>query len=112
MSKLVCLKCGREVSPAELQGEESWVRLSDNKILFASRWFDGECPQCGPVLQNKIGHHGTLQAKRLKELFPKAELPLLRSQLSDDEFRRLKAAREGKQSLAEKELELLRKMVE
>jgi hypothetical protein len=112
MSKLVCPKCALEMSPTKLRGEESWVRLSDNKILFANRWFDGGCPQCGPALQSKMGHHGSTQAKRLKKLFPEARFPLLRSQLSDDEFRRLKAAREGKQFLTEEELERSRKTIE
>ena len=93
-----------------MRAEESLVRLSDGNILAANRWFDGECPRCGPVLQNKMGHHSTIQTKRLKKLFPKAKLTFFRSQLSDDEFQRLKAAREGKQSLTDEELKRLRKI--
>ena len=112
MSQLICSKCGKEIEPVRMRGEESVVRLSDGNILAANRWFDGECPQCGPVLQNKMGHHGTIQTKRMKELLPNAKLNLLRSKLSDGEFRRLRAAREGKQSVSEEELNRWLKMVE
>ena len=95
-----------------MRAEESLVRLSDDKVLAANRWFEGECPQCGSVLSNKVGHHSTVQTKRLKELFPKAKLRLLRSQLTADEFRRLKAAREGKQSLTGEELKRLVKIAQ
>jgi hypothetical protein len=104
MSQLVCSKCGQEIEPRKMRGEESLIRLSDRDILAANRWFDAECPQCGPVLQNKMGHHSTIQSKRLKTLFAKVEVARLRSKLSVDESRRLKAAREGKQAPTEDEI--------
>jgi hypothetical protein len=104
MAQLICSKCGCEARPIQMRGEESLVRLADGNILAANRWFDAECPQCGAILQNKMGHHGTIQTKRLKDLFPKDRLPLLRARLSVKEFRRLKSAREGKQALTDEEL--------
>jgi hypothetical protein len=95
-----------------MRGEESLIRLSDHNILAANRWFDAECPECGPRFENKMGHHGTIQSKRLKNLFPKAQLTLLRSKLSVDEFLRLKAAREGKQAPTEEEINRWRELVE
>jgi hypothetical protein len=94
-----------------MRGEESLIRLSDRDILAANRWFDAECPKCGPVLQNEAGHHGTIQSKRLKKLFPKGELARLRSKLPADEFQRLKAAREGKQAPSEEEIVRWREVV-
>jgi hypothetical protein len=111
MSQLVCPKCGQEIKPTKMRGEESLIRLSDRDILAANRWFDAECPQCGPVLPNKMGHHGTIQSKRLKTLFPKAEVARLRSKLSVDEFRRLKDARESKQAPTEDEINRWRELV-
>jgi hypothetical protein len=87
------------------------IRLSDRRILAANRLFDAECPRCGPVLPNKMGHHGTIQSKQLKKLFLKTELTRLRSKLSADEFQRLKAAREGKQAPTEEEINRWREMV-
>lgn len=87
------------------------IRLSDRNILAATRWFDAVCPKCGSVFQNKVGHHGTIQSKRLKTLFPKAELTHLRSKLSPDEFQRLKAAREGKHAPTEEEIKRWLEMV-
>jgi len=112
MMEFVCSKCGSSVTPVEMRVEESVVRLSDRSILAANRWFDAECPRCGLVLQNKMGHHGTIQTKRLKELFPKSKLPVLRANLSADEYRRLKASREGKQALTDEELTRFRKLIE
>jgi hypothetical protein len=51
-----------------------------------------------------MGHHSTIQSKRLKTLFAKVEVARLRSKLSVDESRRLKAAREGKQAPTEDEI--------
>ena len=92
--------------------EESLTRLSDSNVLAANRWFETECPQCGPVLQNKMGHHATIQTKRLKKEFPKAQLLHLRSQLSTEDFEKLEAAREGKQAVTEQELERWRRAIE
>jgi len=111
MSQLVCSKCGQELEPTKPRVEESLIRLSDRNILAANRWFDAECPQCGPVLQNKMGHHSTLQSKRLKRLLPNAELGRLRSKLPADEFRRLKAAREGTSAPTEEEIKRWGEMV-
>jgi len=112
MSQLICSKCGREVKPSKMRAEESLVTVPDGKVLFSNRWFDAECPACGSVLQNKIGHHASLQTKELKKQFPKAKLPLLRSRLSDKEFKRLKEAREGKRSLTDEELTVIQKKIQ
>lgn len=111
MSELICSKCGSDLIPSNMRGEESLIRLADRKILAANRWFDADCPQCGPVFQNKVGHHATIQSKQLKELFPKSKLRALKTALSDNEFCRLKAARAGKASLTEEELGRFSRMV-
>ena len=98
--------------PSRMRAEESIVTIPDGKILFSNRWFDAKCPQCGSVLRNKIGHHASIQTKELKKLFPKASLNLLRSHLSPSEFKRLKAAREGKQSLTDEELNRFRRILQ
>jgi regulator of extracellular matrix RemA (YlzA/DUF370 family) len=94
-----------------MRGEESLIRLSDGNILAANRWFEAVCPKCGPVLQNKMGHHATIQSKRLKKLFPKNKLQALRADLSADEFRRLSAAREGQRGLTAEDMARFRRMV-
>src|SRR5579872_907566 len=104
MSQLIWSKCGQQIEPRKMRAEESLIRLSDRDILAANRWFDAECPRCGPVLQNKMGHHSTIQSKRLKTLFPRAAVAHPRSKLSIDEFRRLKDARDGKQATTEDEI--------
>jgi hypothetical protein len=104
MPKMACSKCGAEIVPDVMRGEESLIRLSDRKILAANRGFEGKCINCGDMFLNKIGHHRSKQRKRLMKLFPKSRLGKLGAQLSPSEFRRLEDAIKGEQALTDGEL--------
>jgi hypothetical protein len=105
MEKVHCLICGGEIGLGKMKAEEKWVRLADQEILFASRWFGSICAKCGPVLHRKGGHHDTINKKKLGALFPKAKRKQLLAALSADEQKLLKKTLDGKRSAKDGEVE-------
>src|SRR5580698_5176212 len=83
MDKVTCPKCGQEIETGRMRCEENVIGVSDHQVIFVSRKFEADCPQCGPVLCHSVGHHGTIAKKELKTLFPKPQL--VRRKLSKDE---------------------------
>ena len=73
MPKMSCSKCGAEIVPDVMRGEESLIRLSDRKILAANRGFEGKCINCGDMFLNKMGHHRSKQRKTVDETISKEQ---------------------------------------
>jgi hypothetical protein len=104
--KLRCTKCGGQGAEVrKMIAEENWVGIPDQDVKFTNRWFDAVCPECGPILCNKVGHHGTFRAKELKSLFPKAKLRQLRAALPAKERRLFNDTLNGRRLAKEGEVE-------
>jgi hypothetical protein len=86
--------------------EEKWVGLPDNSVKFVSRWFEAACPKCGPFFcLRKVGHHGMIAKKKLKDLFPERERKRLRSALPIGERDLLRQTLNGTREPKDGELE-------
>jgi hypothetical protein len=105
MEKSTCPKCGHEIELGKMIYEESLVGVPDSGVKFSSRKFQAVCPTCGPILNQKVGHHSTLAVKELKNLFPKAHLKRLRAALPKDERRLFNETLSGKRIAKDGEIE-------
>jgi hypothetical protein len=101
---LICQKCGGEIEKNKPPFEERLIRLEDNLILAASRWFEATCPKCGPVLARLGGHHSTNAETRFETLFPKKYRKRLLSALPIEERVLFKKTVEGKREPKDGEL--------
>jgi hypothetical protein len=89
-----------------MAGEESWVRLEDNKILAANRWFRFTCEKCGHAFyRNKMGHHGTQVENKLRKLFPEAARKRVQLALPANERPLFKETMNGKRAAKDGEIE-------
>ena len=104
MGILICQKCGGEIEKNQPPFEERLIRLEDNLILAASRWFEATCPKCGPVLARLGGHHSTNAETRFETLFPKKYRKRLLSALPIEERVLFKKTVEGKREPKDGEL--------
>ena len=105
MEKSICLKCGQEIELGQMVGEENLIGIPDHSVKTTSRWFNAVCPKCGPVLCYTRGHHGTIASKRLKALFPKAQLKRLRAGLASQERKLFNETLSGKRIAKDGEVE-------
>jgi hypothetical protein len=95
--KASCPKCGQEVELGGMTFEENMMLVSDHRVIATSRKFKPVCPKCGPIPNvHRIEHHGTIARKRMKALFPKAQLKRLWDALPKDERKLFNETLSGK----------------
>jgi ribosomal protein S27AE len=109
-----CPKCGKAVPYGKMDCEISEIDLIEHNVHFVVRRFQAVCPNCGPFFHDRVGHHGTITEKQMKQLFPKRERRRLRDALSEGErkpfVRTLAGKREPRDGEIKRWLEVRRKI--
>jgi hypothetical protein len=83
----------------------SSVDVKEQNVHFVVRRFRAACPNCGPFLHDRVGHHDTIGEKAMTRLFPKAQRKRLRNALSVGERKRFDKTMVGKRAPKEGEVE-------
>jgi hypothetical protein len=91
-----CPKCAKPVPLGKMVAELSEIDLNEQNVFCVVRRFQTMCPRCGPVLHDRVGHHGTIGEKEMARLFPKAQRKRLRNALPVDERKGFDRAMAGK----------------
>jgi ribosomal protein S27AE len=100
-----CPKCGTSVPIGKMKAELSSVNVVENNVHFVVRRFRSECPQCGPFLHDRLGHHGTIGKKQMEEIFPRAQQRRIRDALPTSERKPFMRTMNGKREPKEGEIE-------
>jgi len=88
------------------------IGVLDHRVKFTSRKFKAACSKCGPIPHvQKVGHHGTIAKKRMKALFPKAQLKRLWNALPEDERKLFNETLSGKRIAKDGEVERWREIL-
>lgn len=91
-----CPKCGKVVHVGKMGAEISEIGVTDQRVGFVVRRFQAMCPNCGPFLHDRVGHHGTITKKQMARLFPKRQRRRVRDALPKDEQREFMRSMSGK----------------
>lgn len=100
-----CPKCGKAVPVGKLDAEISEIGVTDHNVGFVVRRFRPMCPDCGPFIHDRVGHHGTITKKQMAHLFPKRQRGRVRDILPKNEQRDFMRTLAGKREPKNREVE-------
>jgi transposase len=100
-----CPKCAKVVPLGKMVNEITGIDLNEQNVFLAVRRFQTTCPHCGPVLHDRVGHHGTIGEKDMARLFPKAHRKRIKNALPADERKLFDKTMAGKREPKDGEVE-------
>lgn len=106
MNDLVqCPKCSKVVHVGKMEAEMSEIGVLDHNLGFVVRRFRARCPECGPFFHDRLGHHGSITKKQMKQLFPKCHRRQLLDVLPEDERQPFMRTLDGKREPKDGEID-------
>jgi hypothetical protein len=80
-----CRKCGKAVPIGKIVSQLSSVAVPAQNVNGVIRRLRAVCPDCGPFLHDRVGHHDSITEKEMRRIFPPHLWKRLRFALRDDE---------------------------